>query len=80
MTSASMILVQFMSDANTKDTMRDLRDKVDSAKSNLPTDANAPVVTEVSLDDSPVWIFSISGDYDGFKLYDYAKIIKEELE
>jgi multidrug efflux pump len=75
-----MVLVQFRSDANTKDTMRDLRDKVDSAKSNLPTNANTPVVTEVSFDDSPVWIFSVSGNYDGFKLYDYAKTIKDELE
>jgi multidrug efflux pump subunit AcrB len=52
--------VQFKSNVNTKDTMRDLRDKVDSAKSNLPTDVNAPTVTEISLNDTPVWTFSIS--------------------
>jgi multidrug efflux pump subunit AcrB len=60
LTSISSILVQFRSDANTKDTMRDLRDKVDSVKSSLPTDVNTPVVAEISLDDTPVWIFSIS--------------------
>jgi multidrug efflux pump len=75
-----MILVQFRSDADTKDTLRDLRDKVDSAKSNLPENTNDPVVTEISFDDTPVWTFSISGNYDGFQLYDYAKNIKEELE
>ncbi|MDR3150073.1 MAG: hypothetical protein LBU14_00020 [Candidatus Peribacteria bacterium] len=60
LTSVSSILVQFRSDANTKDTMRDLRDKVDSAKSSLPTDVNTSVVTEISLDNSPVRTFSIS--------------------
>jgi multidrug efflux pump subunit AcrB len=80
MSSVSSVLVQFLSTADTKDTMRDLRDKIGSAKSDLPQNATEPAITEISLDDNAVWIFSISGNYDGFQLYDYAKSIKEELE
>ncbi|MDR0772278.1 MAG: hypothetical protein LBF15_04555 [Candidatus Peribacteria bacterium] len=55
-----MIIVRFLSNADTKEVMRDLRDKVAGAKSSLPKDANDPVVMEISLNDTPVWIFSIS--------------------
>ncbi len=80
MNSASLITVQFSSNVDTQTAIADLKDKVDLAKSDLPEDANDPFVKEVSFDDTPIWTFSISGEYDGFQLYDYAKNIKEELE
>lgn len=78
--SLSLITVQFLSTVETDAAIRELKDKVDLAKSDLPEDANEPVVAEVSFDDTPVWTFSISWDYDGFTLYEYAKTIQEELE
>lgn len=80
MNSASVIVVQFLSNVDTDSAVRELKDKVDLAKSELPDDANEPIVKEVSFDDNPIWTFSISWDYDGFALYDYAKNIKEALE
>lgn len=80
MNSASIITVQFLSSVDTQTAIADLKDKVDLAKADLPEDANDPFVKEVSFDDTPIWTFSISGDYDWFALYDYAKSIKEELE
>lgn len=80
MNSISMISVQFLSTVDKQEAVSDLKDKVDFAKSQLPTDAKDPVVKEISLDDSPIWTFSVSGDYNGFQLYDFAKIIKDELE
>jgi len=77
--SASVITVQFLSNADTDKGMQDLRDKVSSV-SDLPDDANTPTVTEISMDDTPVWVFAISGDYNGFDLYEYGKKIKDELE
>ncbi|MDR2640365.1 MAG: efflux RND transporter permease subunit [Candidatus Peribacteria bacterium] len=78
--SVSSIIVRFLSNADSKEVMRDLRDKVDLAKSKLPKDANDPAVSEISFDDTPVWIFSISGEYDNFELYSFAKDIKDEIE
>ena len=59
--SVGVIVVQFKSDVDSATAMRDLKDKVDLAKSKLPADAKDPVVKEVSLDDTPIWTFSISG-------------------
>lgn len=78
--SVSIITVQFKSDKDISTAMRELKDKVDTAKADLPADAKDPVVTEISLDDTPIWTFAISGKYNGFELYDYAKKIRDELE
>ncbi len=80
MNSVSVIVVQFKSDVDTADAMRDLKDKADFVKPKLPADAKEPVVREVSFDDTPIWTFSISGKYDGFALRKYAEKIQEELE
>lgn len=58
--SASMISVQFKSNADIATAMRDLKDKVDLVKPKLPADAKDPVVKEVSFDDTPIWTFSLA--------------------
>jgi multidrug efflux pump subunit AcrB len=60
MNSVSVIQVQLLSSADKKTAMNDLKDKTDLAKSDLPEDAKDPVVKEISLDDTPIWTFSIS--------------------
>ncbi|MFA6089550.1 MAG: hypothetical protein WC755_06825 [Candidatus Woesearchaeota archaeon] len=59
-----MIIVQFTSNKDIPTAMRELKDKADLAKNDLPADAKDPVVTEISLDDSPIWTFTISGKYN----------------
>lgn len=78
--SVSSIRVEFDSSVNLDDAMRSLRDQVNDAKKNLPTDANDPSVVAVSLDDSPIWIASFSSPVDGFTLRKEADDIKDELE
>ena len=78
--SVSMITVEFDAKADLDDSIRKLRDQVNSTKSKLPTDANEPTVKEISLDDSPIWTFSIAGPYDGFTLRQAGDDIKDELE
>lgn len=78
--SVSIITVQFVSTKDIPTAIRELKDKADLTKKDLPADAKDPVVTEISLDDSPIWTFTISGDYNWFEIYDYAKKIRDELE
>jgi len=80
MNGVSLISVQFRSDADIDSAMRELKDNVELAKSELPTDTKDSIVKEVSFDDAPVWTFSISGKYSDFELYDFAKIIRDEIE
>jgi len=56
----STIQVQFKSTADIKTAIRDLKDKVDLAKSKFPSDTKDPIVKEVSFSDTPIWTFAIS--------------------
>lgn len=78
--SFSNVAVEFESDINQDDAIRKLRDEVNSVKSDLPEDASEPVVTEASLDDTPIFTFSLTGPFDGFELRSFAEKIQNELE
>ncbi|EKE29278.1 MAG: Heavy metal efflux pump [uncultured bacterium (gcode 4)] len=78
--STSVITVQFKSNVDIPVAMRELKDKTDLAQKDLPEDATDSIVSEISLDDSPIWIFAIAWKYTWFELYEYSKKIKDELE
>ncbi|MFA6294967.1 MAG: efflux RND transporter permease subunit [Candidatus Paceibacterota bacterium] len=78
--SLSSITVEFDARADIQSSIQLLRDAVDSAKTDISTEAKDPIVTEISLDDMPIWSISITGPYDGFTLRKYAEDIQTELE
>lgn len=78
--SLSEITVQFVASADIDSSIQLLRNAVDSAIPNISTDAKQPVVTQISLDDMPVWSISLTGPYDAFTLRTDAENIQTELE
>ncbi|MEK7464144.1 MAG: efflux RND transporter permease subunit [Patescibacteria group bacterium] len=78
--SMSSIQVEFDANENIETAIRNLRDKVETAKPDISTDAEDPVVSEISLDDVPIWSISLTGPYDGFTLHNYVEEIQDELE
>ena len=78
--SISSVQVEFDSNQDITDAVRRLRDQISSIKNDLPEDAGDPQVIEISLDDTPVVTFEITGPYDGFVMRNYAEEIKDELE
>lgn len=78
--SISSITVEFDANADLKDSIRQLRDEVSGIKNDLPSEANDPIVKEISLDDSPILSLSLAGPYDGFTIRKYAEDIQDEIE
>ncbi|MFA6251822.1 MAG: efflux RND transporter permease subunit [Candidatus Paceibacterota bacterium] len=78
--SFSFVKVEFDTKEDLDDAIRKVKDKMSSIEKNLPDDANAPVVTEVSLDDQPIWTIVMTGPYDGFTMRKYGEDIRDELE
>ncbi len=76
----SSVIVEFDAKADLDDSIRSLRDKMNTVKSNLPADAKEPIVTEVSLDDQPILTLAMTGPYDGFTMREFAEKAKDELE
>ena len=77
--SVSAISVEFEASANLDNSIRSLRDKVNSIH-DLSTDVNTPIVNEISFDDTPIYTFSLTGPFDGFTLRSFAEKIQTELE
>lgn len=56
------ITVQFTAQADTNQSIQDLRDAVSRARANLPSDVEAPQVTKLNFSDQPIIAVTISGD------------------
>lgn len=78
--SISSITVEFEASANLDDSIRKLRDQVNTVTKDLPTDSNDPVVREISMDDTPIFTFALAGPFDGFTLRKHAEDLQDELE
>ncbi|HMI00844.1 MAG TPA: efflux RND transporter permease subunit [Pedobacter sp.] len=77
----STITAEFNADVDIKDAKQRIKDAVDKAKSDLPTDLpEDPVIMDVNLSDMPIMYVNISGDYDLKKLKEYADDIEEKIE
>jgi len=77
----SAIIIEFESDVKTDVALQKVKDAVDKAKTDLPTDLTTqPNVVEISLSDLPIMFVNVSGNYDGQKLKKFADDLKDKLE
>src|SRR3954453_11390298 len=77
----SAIIVEFSTDVKTDVALQKVKDAVDKAKSDLPTDlTQEPNVLEVSFSEQPIMYVNVSGDYDLMRLKKYADDLKDKLE
>ena len=77
----SAITVEFSTDVNIDIGLQKVKDAVDKAKTDLPTDLTEdPNVMEVSLSEIPIMFVNLSGDYDMVRLKKYADDMQDKLE
>ena len=77
----SAIIVEFDTDVKTDIALQKVKDAMDKAKQDLPTDlTQAPTAQEVNLSDQPIMYVNLSGDYDMARLKKFADDLKDKLE
>ena len=78
----SSIVVEFVTDTDVSDALQKVKDAVDKAKSELPTDLPAdPNVFELDFSEFPILNINLSGgDYSLEQLNEYAEYLEEEIE
>ncbi len=77
----SSILVEFETSVKIDLAKQKVKDAVDKAKPDLPTDlTQQPDVLEVSFSDFPIMFVNVSGNYDGIKLKEYAEKLQDRFE
>jgi multidrug efflux pump subunit AcrB len=77
----SAIMVEFDTDVKTDVALQKVKDAMDKAKQDLPTDlTQEPTALEVSFSEQPIMYVNLSGDYDLPRLKKYADDLKDKLE
>ena len=77
----SAIIVEFDTDVKTDIALQKVKDAIDKAKQDLPTDlTQEPTALEVNLSDQPIMYVNLSGDYEMVKLKKFADDLKDKLE
>lgn len=78
--SSAYLIIKFEADQNIDLAIVDVRTAVDRARAKLPLDAEEPVVKEVSAQDFPTIILTVSGDVHERVLFQTAQRLKREIE
>lgn len=77
----SAITVEFETDVKTDVAVQKVRDAVDKAKKDLPTDlTQEPNVQEISFSEFPIMYVNLSGDFDQMTLKKFADDAQDKLE
>ncbi len=77
----SAITVEFETDVKTEVALQKVKDAVDKAKKDLPTDLTSePNVQEVSFSEFPIMYVNLSGNFDMMSLKKFADDAKDKLE
>jgi len=77
----SSIVIEFNPGIEISKAIQDVKDAVDKAKSELPTDLDQdPNVVEVNTSDFPIMNVNISGDYSETELKKFGEYLEDEIE
>src|SRR5881394_3799123 len=80
-TDYSLIIVEFDTDVKTELAKQKVKDAIDKATTDLPTDlTQQPNVQEFAFSEMPIMFVNVSGDYDGIKLKQYADKMQDKFE
>ncbi len=77
----SNVIVEFNTDVDVAVAKQKVKDAVDKARNDLPTDLpNDPNVQEINFSDIPILYINIAGDYPLDKLKEYSDDLKDRIE
>jgi len=77
----SIILVEFNPEEDITKALQDVKDAVDKAKSELPSDLDSdPNVVDIDINEMPILYVNLYGNYSLNELKKYAEILEDEIE
>jgi multidrug efflux pump len=77
----SNVIIEFQTDVDVAEAKREVKDAVDRAKPDLPTDLkDDPSVMEMDISEMPIMFVNLSGDYDLQTLKRYAEQMQDRFE
>jgi multidrug efflux pump len=74
------VLMEFQAGADLTKAKNDVKDKVDDAKPNLPSEIDTPTVNEVNISEFPVLVVTLSGDVPERVLNVAARSLRDRIK
>ncbi len=76
----SIINIEFHPNTRIEDALQYVRDKVDLAKADLPTEAEEPIIKEINVAEFPFLILNIAGRIELVRLKEIADRLEDRIE
>ena len=76
----STVVVEFTPDVSMDDALQKVRERVDIAKPELPSDVEEPIVSEIDLQEIPIMSINLAGPYALTRLKDVADDLADRIE
>lgn len=74
------LTVEFETDIDIDEAVRKVREKVDQAKPDLPTDIEEPIIQEINFENIPIMLVSIVGQQSLVRLKKIAEDLEDKFE
>ncbi len=76
----SSIVVEFSTNVDMTDALQRVREKVDLAKPNLPSDAEDPSIVEIDISEFPIMQVNLAGEYGLVRLKQIGEELQDRIE
>ncbi len=76
----SSITVEFATSVNMDEALQKVREKVDLARPELPSDAEEPSIVEIDVSEMPIMQVNLAGEYGLVRLRELAEDLQDRLE
>lgn len=76
----SLLWLEFEQGVDVNDKIEEIRDELSGIESELPSEAESPIVDSIKTNNTPIMIVNISGDYNLTELTDIGEKIENRLE
>ncbi len=77
---ASVHVLELYEKADKKESLDDVKDKIDQVKRELPDDIEEPSIEDIAFDNVPIIVVNVTGEAEPMVLMNIAKDIKTEIE
>ena len=76
----STVIVEFLPDVDVDNAAQEVREKVDIAKAEFPTEVEEPIVSEIDASEFPIMTVNLAANYSLARLRDAAEDLQDEIE
>jgi multidrug efflux pump len=77
---SGVIILEFEAGFDSEQALSDVREKVDLAKAELPTDSEEPFVQEINISEFPILVVMLHGDLPERTLVSIARDLEDKIE